>query len=110
MVKKKIDWLKIIRDKAKKKILFSYHATVQMNLEDRLITTDEVREVISKGKLIESRLNDPRGKTFLLNGKTKVGRYLHIVCSPKENFLIVVTTYVPNQTEWINNFSIRIKS
>lgn len=81
-----------------------------MNLDERLITTDEVKEVIFKGKIIEKRLNDPRGKTFLLCGRTKRKRFVHVVCSPKEDFLVIVTAYIPSLNEWENNFSKRIKS
>lgn len=100
-------WHKLIQEKAKKKILYSYHATVQMNLEDRLITTEEVREVITKGKIIEERIEDVRGATFLINAKTKENRYVHVVCSPKDEFLTIVTAYVPDDKEWTKNFSTR---
>lgn len=79
-----------------------------MNMEERLISTDEVKEVITKGKIIEQRLRDSRGKTFLLCSKTKQGRYVHVACSPKEDYLVVVTAYIPDPKEWTGNFTKRV--
>lgn len=50
-----------IQEAARKKILYTHHATVQMNSEERLISTSEVREAIDTGEIIESRPDDPRG-------------------------------------------------
>lgn len=100
----------LILKKAKKRIVYTYHATVQMSLEKRLITIDEIRDVIFQGTIIETRTNDARGDTFLLNGKTYMDRYIHVVCSPKEDFLVVVTAYLPSKAEWVDTFSKRIKS
>lgn len=108
MDKEKIQLYEIIKQVAKKRIIYSYHATTQMNLEERLISTDEVREVIAKGKIIEQRLQDPRGKTFLMSAKTKQGRYVHIACSPKEDYLVVITAYIPDPKEWTDNFTQRV--
>lgn len=104
--KKEIDK---IRRLAKIKVLYTHHATVQMNLEERLISTEEVREAVAEGKIIESRPDDPRGQTFLLSGVTKKNRTLHVVCSPKEKFLVIVTAYVPDPTEWSADFTERRK-
>lgn len=82
---------------------------MQMNLEERLISTKEVREIIGEGKIIESRPDDPRGNTFLMNGVTSKNRTVHVVCSPKDEFLAIVTVYVPDPTEWSADFSKRKK-
>jgi len=71
-----------------------------MNSGDRLITTSEVREVIFKGNVIEERKTDLRGESYLLSGKVGSKRVVHVVCSPKENFLVIVTVYVPDPSEW----------
>lgn len=99
-----------IQEAANKKILYTHHATVQMNSEDRLISTNEVREVIGDGEIIESRPNDPRGPVYLMMGKTSAQRVIHVVCSPKKEYLAVVTAYVPDPKEWSESLSQRQKS
>lgn len=107
--KNNLKWQELIQEKARVKIVYTYHATIQMNSAERLITPKEVREIIFEGKIIEKRLEDPRGKTFLLNGKTKQERYVHVVCSPKEDYLAIVTAYLPEEREWKNSFTKRVK-
>lgn len=102
-------YLNIIQEKARKLILYTHHATVQMNSEERLIITKEIREVIEKGNIIEKRLDDPRGQVFLLNHKTTKKRYIHVACSPKKNYLVIITAYVPDPREWRKNFTKRVK-
>lgn len=78
-----------------------------MNLEERMITTEEVRDVLFKGKIIEERLTDPRGPTFLLTGRTRKKRFIHLVCSPKEEYLAIITAYIPDPAEWKDDFTKR---
>lgn len=98
-----------VRHQAKQKILYTHHAILQMNLEKRLISTKEVRKVIEEGKIIESRPDDPRGATFLMSGGTSKNRTIHVVCSPKEEFLVIITAYVPDHKEWSADFTKRRK-
>jgi hypothetical protein len=47
---------------AKKKILFSPHAIKQMSRPDRMITTDEIKEAMFLGEIIEEYPEDQRGE------------------------------------------------
>ena len=85
---------------AHQKIFFSRHALDQMNKPDRLITPKEVEEVIFSGKLIEDYVEDSRGHSCLLSGKTEQKRVLHVVCAPQKEYLLVITSYIPNPEEW----------
>lgn len=67
---------------AKKKILFSPHAIKQMSRPDRMITTDEIKEAIFLGEIIEEYPEDQRGESCLVL-HTKKNRVLHVVCAPK---------------------------
>lgn len=98
-----------IRRLAKKQIIYSKHAVDRMNSEERLITVDEVREVLLKGRLIEERKIDLRGKNYLFSGKVGSGKFVHVSCSPKEDCLVVVTTYLPDKDQWNEEFSKRKK-
>jgi len=99
--------LKLVRDAATKKVLFMPHAIRQMTRPDRMITTDEVRSVLEKGELIEDYQEDPRGHSCLLLGCGQIGRPIHVVCSPKQDFVAIITAYVPDLGEWSEDFRIR---
>ena len=84
----------------KKRLFFSSHAVEQMNLSQRMITTGDVRDIIEKGEIIERYLDDPRGPSCLIYGRTREGRALHVVCAPKRDHLVVITAYTPSLIEW----------
>lgn len=98
-----------VRTAAKKKYLYLPHAIGQMSRVDRMITTKEVRVVIENGEIVENYPDDSRGHSCLICGQGKNGRPIHIVCSPKEEFLAIITAYIPNPDEWTQNFKERIK-
>ena len=67
---------------AKKKILFLPHAVKQMLRPDRMISTEEVREAVLHGEIIEEYSEDQRGKSCLVF-YAKDHRVIHVVCSTK---------------------------
>ena len=75
-----------------------------------MISTDEVRQVIKKGELIEDYPEDVRGHSCLILGHGKIDRPIHVVCSPKEDYLAVITAYLPNPKQWEDNFRKRKES
>ena len=102
--------LGLIQTAAKKKLLFLPHAVSQMSRPERMISTQEVRQVIQDGEIIEDYPKDPRGHSCLLVGYGKQGRSIHVVCSPKENFLTIITAYLPSKAIWADNYKKRKKS
>jgi len=78
-----------------------------MSRLDRLITPAEVRDVRLTGDLIEDYPEDPRGHSCLLLGLASDGRPIHVVCSPKPDYLAIITAYVPGASEWTNSFAQR---
>jgi len=100
--------LTLIRKSADKRILYLPHAISQMNRPDRLIEPSEIREVIYKGEIIEDYPNDARGHSCLMVGIGISNRSIHVVCSPKEDFLAVITAYIPAKNKWTDNFRRRI--
>ena len=107
---KQSDFITIVRKAGKKKLLFLPHAVGQMNRPDRMISTEEVRTVINKGQIIEDYPEDKRGHSCLLLGYGFEGRPIHVACSPKYDFLAIITAYLPSSEEWKNNFRERKKS
>jgi hypothetical protein len=102
-----VEILQLVRDAAKKKILFLPHAVRQMSRIERMITTTEVRQVIEKGKLIEDYPEDARGHSCLIFGHGKDSRPIHVVCSPKEDYLSIITAYLPDPQIWEDHFKKR---
>ena len=65
-----------------------------------MISQEEVKEAVINGKMIEDYSQDTRGPSYLILGKTNAGRNLHVVCAPKNEYLLIITSYVPNPAEW----------
>jgi hypothetical protein len=96
--------LKEVREEAKKKLLFLPHAVLQMSRLERMISTEEVRNVVENGEVIEDYPEDERGQSCLMLGFGENNRPLHIVCAPKKEYLAIITAYVPSSQDWKNKF------
>ena len=103
------EYLEIVRSRAKQKLLFLPHAVRQMNHPNRMIRTSEVRKVIFEGEIIEDYPEDTRGHSCLMLGFGDEGRPLHVVCAPKDQYLAIITAYVPSEDEWDKDFRNRRK-
>ncbi len=104
-----MEFIDKIRQSAKKKIIFTLHALDEMNAEDELITTDEVRYVVFSGEIIEDYPEDKRGHSCLMFGMPGKRRPVHVVCAPKEEFLAIITVYIPSLEKWESGFRMRRK-
>jgi hypothetical protein len=102
------DILSRIRHSANRKILFLPHALRQMSRPDRMITPAEIRDVINHGEIIENYPEDNRGHSDLILGYGAGQRPIHVVCSPKEDFLAIITAYIPNTENWSADFRERL--
>ena len=93
-----------VRYAAQKRLLFLPHAIRQMSRPQRMISTDEVEIVVTQGELIEDYPSDPRGRSCLMLGLGEVNRAVHVVCSPKDEYLAIITAYLPDPTQWSEDF------
>ena len=75
-----------------------------------MITTSEVHGVIDEGEVIEDYPEDVRGHSCLMLGYGDGGWAIHIVCSPKDEYLALITAYLPEKDEWSNDFRTRVNS
>ncbi|OHB75185.1 MAG: hypothetical protein A2Z34_01585, partial [Planctomycetes bacterium RBG_16_59_8] len=89
--------------------LFLPHALRQMMRPDRMISRAEVRQVIEKGDVIEDYPEDARGHSCLLLGFGEGDRPVHVVCTPKEDYLAIITAYLPDEHDWTRDFRMRAK-
>lgn len=96
-----------IRKAVQQRCLFLPHALRQMNRPERMISTKEIRSVIEHGEIIENYPEDARGHSCLMLGYGDAGRAIHVVCAPKEDYLAIITAYIPGKTEWTENWKTR---
>ena len=88
------------REAATQRALFLPHAIRQMNKPERMISASEVRQIVLHGDVVEDYPEDSRGHSCLLGGETAPDRFIHVVCSPKEEYLAIITAYIPDAAEW----------
>ena len=72
-----------------------------------MISTLEIRQVIERGEIIENYPEDARGHSCLMLGWGESGRPVHVVCAPKEEYLAIITAYIPGVTEWAAGYKTR---
>lgn len=99
--------LQRIREAANERILFLPHALRQMNRPERMISTREIRQVIERGEIIENYPEDTRGHSCLLLGRGEANRPIHVVCAAKEDYLAIITAYIPGESEWASDYKSR---
>lgn len=83
----------------RKDYLFSEHADEERTKDQ--LTSDEIEQVIISGGVIEERLNDPRGESRLVVGKTKKGKLVHVVVGLRFGKPVIVTVHTPSSKEWV---------
>lgn len=97
-----------VRKAAATRILFLPHALHQMLRPERMIRRSDVRAVIENGEVIEDYPTDVRGPSCLMLGMGTDGRPVHVVCAPRADYLAVITAYLPDISEWSDDFRRRI--
>ena len=95
--------IKSVRKSALKRIIYLPHAVRQMSRPDRMISAPDVREAVERGELVEDYPEDARGHSCLILGHGVDGTPLHVVCSPKTDYLAIITAYIPSSQEWEQN-------
>ena len=69
-------------------------------LRERKIGARDIEEAIRNGVIIEDYLDDQRGPSCLILGRSG-GRPLHVVCGRlEEEQILIITAYEPDPTEW----------
>lgn len=105
-----MEFRQLIREQASQRLLFLPHAVRQMSRPDRMISTSDVRKVLEEGEIIEDYPKDARGHSCLMLGKCTDGRAVHVVCAPKDEYVAVITAYIPDEAQWSEDYRMRIES
>lgn len=101
------EFLDKVRRTAKKRIIYTEHALDEMNAEEEVISPGEVKQVVFAGEIMEDYPEDVRGHSCLMLAFTEKGRPVHVVCTPKEDYLGIITSYVPTEEKWEADFRTR---
>ncbi|TVR05948.1 MAG: DUF4258 domain-containing protein [Spirochaetaceae bacterium] len=96
-----------VRNAARKRVLYLPHALQRMSAKGELITTLDVRNTIATGVVIEDYPEDVRGHSCLILGESINGRPLHVVCAPKDDYLAIITAYLPDRRKWYDDYARR---
>jgi hypothetical protein len=75
---------------------------------ERMISTADIRRVIFEGQVIEDYPEDARGHSCLMLGFDENRRAIHVVCSPKDDYLAIITAYLPDEDEWSTDMKERL--
>jgi Domain of unknown function (DUF4258) len=100
--------LQQVQEAADKRLLFLPHTIRQMSRPDRMITTTEVEAVVKTGEVIEDYPEDARGHSCLMLGFGREDRAIHVVCAPKDEYLAIITAYLPAPDQWTPDFRGRL--
>jgi hypothetical protein len=73
-----------------------------------MLTTSEVENVVMTGEVIEDYLEDARGHSCLMLGFGQDNRPIHVVCAPKDEYLAIITAYLPDPVQWTSDFRGRL--
>jgi hypothetical protein len=73
-----------------------------------MISAEEIRQVIHNGSMVENYPDDPRGHSCLMLGFGSEGRAIHVVCAPREDYVAVITAYIPEVGEWSDDYQKRM--
>jgi len=101
------DIINLVLKSSARRIIYLPHAVRQMSRPERMISVADVRDVVQKGELIEDYPEDVRGHSCLILGYGMDGIPIHVVCSPKGDYLAIITAYVPDSEEWEVDFKKR---
>jgi len=63
--------------------------------------------VVEEGEVTEDYPEDARGHSCLILGQGAAGQPIHVVCSPKDEFLAIITAYLPDPDQWSVDFRTR---
>jgi hypothetical protein len=87
---------------------FARHINQLSNKLDFVNRKSEERPLSPNGEIIEDYLDDARGHSCLMLAFV-AKRPLHVVCAPKDDYLVIITAYLPSDQEWGNNYRKRKK-
>lgn len=81
---------------------FSRHGDQERQNDN--LTVSEVEEALMTGRILEQYEDTGRGESCLVAGFTDSGKPLHIVCGELEDYVVVITVYIPTPPKFKNPY------
>ena len=102
----KIPDITLLRDKCSAgQINWSTHAHARM--QERNVSPSDVISCINTGVVIEQYPDAYPHPACLILGKRRNNTYIHTVVGYGDDFIWIITAYVPDDNEWTDEFSVR---
>jgi hypothetical protein len=87
-------------------IKISFHGLDEMDDDD--IEVDDIMEAVINGEMVEDYPEDRRGHSCLIFGWSK-GRPHHCVCTIVDNNVFLITVWIPDFENWMEDYKTRKK-
>lgn len=68
------------------------------------LTLAEIEQALVSGRIIEQYSDTGRGESCLLAGFTDAGKPIHAVCAAMDDWLVIVTVYLPTPPKFKNPY------
>jgi hypothetical protein len=81
---------------------FSRHGDQERQNDN--LTVSEVEAALMTGRILEQYEDTGRGESCLVAGFTDSGKPLHIVCGELEDYVVVITVYIPTPPKFKNPY------
>jgi len=95
--------IKWIQDKLRKdEYYFSRHGDKERQNDN--LTIVEVEEALLNGMILEKYEDTGRGESCLVVGFTNFGKPIHIICGEMEEWLSIITVYIPSPPKFKNPY------
>ncbi len=86
--------IKWIHERVKKgEYYFSKHGDQERQNDN--LTIKEIEETLLRGRVLEEYVDTGRGDSCLVVGFTEEGKPIHVICGKRGNWLVIITTYIP---------------
>lgn len=86
-------------------VLISDHAA--MRFRQRGLKVKDIRCAVNNGEIIEQYPDDFPFPSCLILGKTRDGKYIHVVMSDEGKMSRIITAYYPDSNKWDVQFKVR---
>ena len=96
----KIKW--IIEKIQKDQYYFSKHGDLERQNDN--LTIAEVEEGLLGGRILEKYEDTGRGESCLVVGFTQTGKPIHVVCGKNDDFMVIITVYIPTSPKFITPY------
>jgi hypothetical protein len=95
-----LDW--IVQRVVEQRYRYSRHGDRER--QNDALSLRDVEQALLSGRILETYPDTGRGESCLLAGFSDDGKPIHIVCGRMDDWLVVVTVYIPTPPKFKNPF------